>query len=334
MRALTYGLTDVGCKRDHNEDAFHVDEDLGLHIVCDGMGGALAGEVASKRCIEIVHDVVRQNAHEIQRFDATPTAEGRRALCHLLDDAIQAANTEIYAMSAKDPNQRGMGTTIVALILAGENALIAHVGDSRIYLFRRDEIHQITEDHSLVAEQVRRGLISPEEAERSPLSNVIMRAVGTREITQVDTLHLELMPGDRFLLCSDGLSGPVSAPDIGNVLETQGDPRVAAEELIQRANAGGGPDNVTAVCLFIPQDTPSQAKIPVALKVDALEQIPLFAHMTYKELMLILDVISERTYNAQEVIIQEGAVEDEFFVLLQGRAAVTKTQRPLAKLES
>jgi serine/threonine protein phosphatase PrpC/CRP-like cAMP-binding protein len=333
MEVVAHGVTDVGCKREHNEDYMLVDEQLGLFLVCDGMGGALAGEVASQRCTEIVHDLVRQNGELIRTFDAQPDADNRRALCQMLESAIQSANAEIYKMSAQDPSKRGMGTTIVLLVVAGENAVAAHVGDSRIYLLRDEQIHQLTEDHSLIAEQLRRGLINQEEAEASSFGNVIMRAVGTREMTQVDTLHMELMPGDRFVLCSDGLSGPVKSPDIGSVLGLYG-PRPAAENLVTMARDAGGPDNITAICVLVADDCPTTAEIPVAYKVDMLKQIPLFSHMTYKELMTLLDIISERDYPARETIIEEGALEDEFFVLLKGKACVTKQRRQLAELET
>ncbi len=333
MEVVAHGVTDVGCKRDHNEDYMLVDEQLGLFMVCDGMGGAAAGEVASKHCAEIVHSVVRQNEQLIHAFDHDPCSENRRALFGLLEDAIQAANAEIYEMSAQDPSKRGMGTTIVLLVIAGENAVVAHVGDSRVYLLRDEQIHQLTEDHSLIAEQLRRGLISEKEAETSNFGNVIMRAVGTREVTQVDTLHIELMPGDRFVLCSDGLSGPVKSPDIGSVAGLYG-PRPAAENLVSMARDAGGPDNITAICVLVADDCPSAAEIPVAYKVDVLKQIPLFSHMSYKELMTLLDVISERDYAAQQTIIEEGAHEDEFFVLLTGKAIVTKQRRKLAELET
>lgn len=333
MEVVAYGVTDVGCKRDHNEDYMLVDEQLGLFMVCDGMGGAAAGEVASQHCAEVVHGVVRQGEQLIRAFQGDRSSENRRALCRLLEDAIQTANAEIYEMSAQDPSKRGMGTTIVLLVVAGENAVAAHVGDSRIYLLRDERIHQLTEDHSLIAEQLRRGLITEQEAETSSFGNVIMRAVGTREVTQVDTMHMELMPGDRFVLCSDGLSGPVKSPEIGRVAGSQA-PHPAAEELIAMARQAGGPDNITAICVLVSDSAPSTAEIPVAYKVDVLKQIPLFAHMSYKELMTLLDVISERDYPERETIIEEGALEDEFFVLLKGKAIVTKQRRKLAELES
>lgn len=333
MEVVAYGVTDVGRKRDHNEDYMLADETLGLFIVCDGMGGAAAGEVASQNCTELVHELVQQSSAVLALFASDPSTPNRHAAAKVIEDAIHEANAQIYELSVRDKAKRGMGTTIVALLVAGENAIAAHVGDSRIYLLRDDRIHQLTEDHSLIAEQLKRGLITPEEAEISAFGNVIMRAVGTREATQVDTLHLELMPGDRFLLCSDGLSGMVGATDLGTVLSDLA-PKPAAEKLVDLANAAGGKDNITALCLLVANDMPTTAQIPVTFKVDVLRQIPLFAHLTYKELMTLLDVVDERDYAEGQVMIQEGAVEGEFFVLLKGQAQVTQNRQLLAELGS
>jgi serine/threonine protein phosphatase PrpC/CRP-like cAMP-binding protein len=331
MEIRAFGISDVGCKREHNEDFLLMAEDIDLYIVCDGMGGALAGEVASQRAAEVVEQVIRQRFQQVEAFLRDPTNENRQQLINLVEESIHLANAEVFRMATQDRDKRGMGTTLVLTLFVGEHAIMAHVGDSRIYLLRANHIHQLTEDHSLVAEQLRRGLITPEEAESSNLGNVIMRAVGTREVTQVDTLHLELMPGDRFVLCSDGLHGLVKSPDIGSVIAalTVED---SVKQLVAMANDGGGHDNITALVVHVDEHAELTCEVPGQQKFELMQRIPLFSHLTYKELATVIEVATEREFAQGDVIIAEDDVEDEFFILLRGRAAVTKHDRPLANL--
>jgi protein phosphatase len=246
LRRTAHAQTDIGRRRAANEDAYGLDEDLGLYVVADGMGGHAAGEIASREAVDAVLSNVRREAAIVRAIAAgdRDPATIRRAL-RALEAAVQAATYLIFAIAENQPDQKGMGTTVSALLLAGELGLTAQVGDSRVYLVRQNEATRLTEDHTLVAWQIKRGIISAAEAERSPHRNVITRAVGSRDYVQVDTGVFDVAPGDRFLVCSDGLHGYLQDTEIAPILAAP--PEDAAARLIRLANERGGRDNITAI---------------------------------------------------------------------------------------
>jgi protein phosphatase len=236
----------VGRHRKGNEDAFFHDDKLGLYIVADGMGGHAAGEVASNEAVDTIHGMVRRGLVSLGEPIAEPLTERRaRAACRLLEGAIQAATYLLFAIAELDPSKSGMGTTISAALLLGDSIVTGQVGDSRIYHVRGSEARQVTEDHTLIAWQVKQGLISEEEAATSPQRNVITRAVGNRDYVEVDTSVFSVEPGDRILLCSDGLHGYVSLAELPELVARSG--QSSADALIDIANARGGKDNITAL---------------------------------------------------------------------------------------
>jgi serine/threonine protein phosphatase PrpC len=225
---FAYGeRTDVGRGRPENEDSHLVDPEDGLYAVADGMGGHRAGEVASATAI-----------------DALKTAYlgGQR-----LDEAVVAANVAVFAKAAEDVALRGMGTTLTAIALRDSTALLGHVGDSRAYLMRDGAVAQVTEDHSLVEQLVREGRLSPEEAQNHPQRAIITRALGVDPDVQVDTYRIDLKPGDRLLICSDGLTNMLSDDTIAQTLRRHIDPQQAADTLVDMANQAGGDDNITVI---------------------------------------------------------------------------------------
>jgi PPM family protein phosphatase len=225
---FTFGdRTDVGRGRPENEDSHLVDPEDGLYAVADGMGGHRAGEVASATAI-----------------DALKTAflGGQR-----LDQAVSAANAAVFARAAQDAALRGMGTTLTAIALEDSTALLGHVGDSRAYLMREGAVTQVTEDHSLVEQLVREGRLTPEEAQNHPQRAIITRALGIDPDVQVDTYRIDLKPGDRLLICSDGLTNMLSDDTIAQTLRRHADPQQAADTLVDMANQAGGDDNITVV---------------------------------------------------------------------------------------
>lgn len=249
LRRSAYGLTDLGRKRSSNEDAFFVDDALGLYIVADGMGGHAAGEVASREAVDTLHGMVKRGVRGLRELEDPPSDESCRAACRLMESAVQAATYFVYSIAEIDRDKSGMGTTISAMLVLGAYAITAQVGDSRIYRIERDLVEQLTEDHTLIAWQLKQGLITPQEAARSPHRNVITRAVGNREYVQVDTRAVRLAPGMRFLLCSDGLHGYLKEDDIPAVVGIGG--AQAVERFITLANERGGKDNITAVLVAI-----------------------------------------------------------------------------------
>jgi protein phosphatase len=238
MKSHAFGKTDIGLRREANQDHFVVDDALGLYAVADGMGGHAAGEVASQIAIEALSEVVRSNGVPETTDDAERS----------LTRALREGNRRIFESVLEREDWRGMGTTIVALLEVGEHALIGHVGDSRAYLLRDGRLERLTEDHSWVSEQVRLGLLTSEEAARHPMRNIVTRALGNREDVEVEVRAQTLRPGDVILLCSDGLNSMLFDDEILEALRSHArDPRAACEDLIDRANARGGEDNVTVI---------------------------------------------------------------------------------------
>jgi PPM family protein phosphatase len=234
--------TDRGRIRNANEDAFGYCAEAGVFVVCDGMGGAAAGEVASRIAVDATLEPFCGKA-DVPHHDSGPH---RR---QLLVDAVSIANQRVYSEAESDAKLHGMGTTLVALLVEGAQASIAHVGDSRCYLWRGGALKQWTQDHSLVDEQVRLGQLTREEADRSPLRNVITRAVGSQPsvVPEVDDLAIE--PGDLFLLCSDGLTREVTDEQIAAALAREEELEDSCRRLIDAANSHGGRDNIT--CLLV-----------------------------------------------------------------------------------
>jgi len=246
--------TDVGLKRSHNEDNLCVDPDLGLYVVCDGMGGRNAGEVASRLAVETIQTHWREacanaNLPMVGEYDRQFSAKTNR-----LASAIRLANQVICRGAKEQPAQEGMGTTVVSAALNGPVLSVAHVGDSRMYLIRGETIKPLTADHSLVAEQVRRGMMTEDEAERSPQKNIITRALGVDETVDVELDEIPLVQGDGVLLCSDGLTRGVKPAEILDAVRHEKEPQAASERLIELANAAGGLDNTTVI-LVVLQDT-------------------------------------------------------------------------------
>lgn len=229
-------LTHVGKVRTSNEDAYGHCLDAGVFAVCDGMGGAAAGEVASRIAVDAL----------IERLCAVTSHEDRRKA---LEESIDAANRLVYAQAEQDVSLQGMGTTLVAVAIQDRLALIGHVGDSRCYLFRAGQLTRQTNDHSLVDEQVRMGHMTQADAERSPLRNVITRAIGTKHSVDADITELALEAGDILLLCSDGLTREVPETGIAAILRGTGTIEERCQQLIDSANNAGGHDNITALLI-------------------------------------------------------------------------------------
>lgn len=247
LRIEVAGETNVGMKRTHNEDNFSILEDAGLYIVADGMGGHASGEVASKMAVDALKEFFAATAQDPERtwpykMDRSKGYEENRLIT-----GIKLANLRIYESAQRDPRQRGMGTTIVTMFAVEDGVYVAHVGDSRGYRIRDGKIEQLTEDHSLLNDYIKMKRLTPEEIANFPHKNVIVRALGMKDTVKVDTRYEQPRAGDTYLLCSDGLSGPVTDPDMLDIVTSSGDLKTAASRLIQRANEHGGPDNITVV---------------------------------------------------------------------------------------
>ena len=249
MRIDASARTDLGCVRKNNEDAFHIEPELDLYVLSDGMGGQAHGEIASAMAVETVLEHCREANSD---HATTLFGNGRADLCersNRLMSAVRLANRRIFDSAEQNPAQEGMGATIVAAWLDDRRMSLAHVGDSRAYLLRAGSLEQLTADHSLVAEHVRRGTMTPQEAEASLLQNILVRALGTQDHVEVDMDEQILLEGDALLLCSDGLTHMVTDAEIASTLATSKSAQAAAERLIELANRYGGVDNVTVIVL-------------------------------------------------------------------------------------
>jgi serine/threonine protein phosphatase PrpC len=248
LRIEARGITDVGQRRDHNEDAFLVDDSLGLFIVADGMGGHAGGGTASRLAVETMQKAVRQAKEADPKLFASAGDVEESAVPDVLRDAIDAACAEIYRTAQGDSELTGMGTTVTAALVDGHTAFIAHVGDSRCYLVRGGRIYQVSEDHSLVNEQLKAGAISAEEAKNSRFKNIITRSVGFEQQVQADLMGLDLEADDALVICCDGLSNLVDDPEILHIVEESA-LDVAPGRLVALANDRGGDDNITVIVI-------------------------------------------------------------------------------------
>jgi serine/threonine protein phosphatase PrpC len=255
VRVLSGGATDVGRVRSNNEDCFRLVQPLNLFILSDGMGGEAHGEIASALAVETVEKhCLEAETNPVAPFYGNPSLS-LSAKTKRLVSAVHLANRSIYKSAEAHPEQSGMGATLTVLWV-NDNALsIAHVGDSRAYLLRSGVLQQLTSDHSLVAEQVRRGILSASEAEQSDMQSVLLRALGTQESVEVDSEEQALFPRDLLLLCSDGLTRMVTEPEIAGTLQAETDPQKASERLIAIANENGGADNISVIVVRLENES-------------------------------------------------------------------------------
>ena len=246
-------LTDIGKVRDHNEDAVASDLSIGLLVLADGMGGYKAGEVASEMAVLLVAAEITQSMQDsaqvwLDESELLPES-------HMLKNAIQKVNAAIYQVSQDEPQCAGMGTTLVAGVFTNNKLIVGHIGDSRMYRLRGGALMQLTEDHSLVQEQINAGLITQEQAQTSSHKNLVTRALGIESDVELELQELDVEMGDLYLLCSDGLSDMVSDAEIAETLrEANGNITYAANRLVHLANEHGGVDNISVMVAIIKKE--------------------------------------------------------------------------------
>jgi PPM family protein phosphatase len=239
--------SDSGRVRENNEDSFRLAPELNLFVLSDGMGGLQAGEVASRLAVDTIIAHCTQAEADPSLANFGKHIEGVSDTSNRLASAVRLANTEIHDHAKNQGTKANMGATVVVLRFVEDRVCIAHVGDSRAYLLRGGSFDQLTEDHSFVAEQVRRGMLTPEEASRSKLHNVLTRALGIDPQVEVDVTEELLQDGDVYLVCSDGLFRELTLEQITGVLEETDDPQRAASRLVDLANEAGGGDNISVI---------------------------------------------------------------------------------------
>ena len=248
-----WGSSDVGMKRDHNEDSYLMAPDLRLYIVADGMGGHAGGELASGLAVSTIETHVRRHRAMVDTATSHPEPIGHSPVGSLLSDAVRGACNAVHSKAEQQPELRGMGTTTTALLFHDQHAFVGHVGDSRAYLVRDGQILQLSEDHSLVNEQVKAGLITEAQARVSRFKNIITRSIGIDVDVEVDIVAVEVKAGDAFLLCSDGLSNLVSDAEICDVVHDNF-LHLIPGLLIELGNSRGGDDNNTVIVSYVTDD--------------------------------------------------------------------------------
>jgi protein phosphatase len=245
MRVRFAGETDVGMKRTHNEDYLYLPDEERLIMVADGMGGHASGDLASRLAVDTIVEFFRATAEEPDVTWPFMVDRDNRQHENRLITGVKLANLKIFEAAQRNTRFRGMGTTIVSCFFCENQVLVAHVGDSRVYMIREGKMKQITEDHSLLNDYIKMKRITPDEVDRFPHKNVIVRALGMKETVAVDVIRGDPEVGDIYLLCSDGLSGMITDEDMQSEVESEKDLDRCCEKLIELANAAGGTDNIT-----------------------------------------------------------------------------------------
>lgn len=321
MRIDAIAQSDVGRKRPQNQDSFLIDKDRGLYVVCDGMGGHAAGDVAAKRTTELTSQILRQYRHDIQQVIEKPG--GHFKVVQMVTDSVRAVCQSVHQMSEENVDYAGMGTTLTMLLVVGEKAVMAHVGDSRLYLLRAGKLHQLTNDHTLANELIQTGRIEPGSPDAGRFNHVLTRCIGNREFVDVETLLFDLLPDDRFLLCSDGQSNYFADDD--EVVDTlsSSDLTSILDRLIDLANQRRGNDNITSLLLNVNSGEPESAAA-VHAKLDALEGTFLCRGLSLNRRMRIANIGQIRSFEPHQWIIEKGDERTGMYVVVSGSCVMTR----------
>lgn len=311
------GRTDRGRKRQNNEDGIQVDDELGLYLVCDGMGGHAAGEVASAVAIEAATHHIAGSGELIRRIGAGSAPP--EALLGLVEGALNAACAEVHQRAVAEPELAGMGCTMTALFVSGAKAAMGHAGDSRLYLLREGQLHQLSSDHTVAAELARAGLIREDQIPGHRMAHVLSRALGAQPATQVESLLLDLQPDDQLLLCTDGLSEYAGDGKPLVHLLADPDPENAADELIRFANDSGGRDNVSVVLVRVAAEGPVQPAHALATRdLDALAGVFLFEDLTLAHRARLLAACAVVDMKPGEPLVAAGDSLETLYVVVAG----------------
>lgn len=334
LSVQAYGHSDVGRKRKVNEDSFAVDEARGIYIVADGMGGHGNGATASQTAVGVAREHLNANIVKFERYRDDPSEANRLAATAAVEQAIQAACERVFRIGQQDTTKRGMGTTMDVVVRAGDRAILGHVGDGRVYLVRGGQGYRLTKDHTIVAQQVEAGILTPKEAEESTLRGVLTRAVGTHASVQVDTLVVDLAAGDMLLMCSDGVHRYLRDEEVG--LRLREVSPGTARQITDWANQSGGEDNSTVILVgcrapeSLAEAAPDQKK--VSSRIDAVRGLPLFQHLSYKEQVAVLSIAHSRIYEPGAEIVKQGDPGQEMFIIVDGEVVVERDGVAIAEL--
>ncbi len=330
MYIKAYGRSDIGRERSNNEDNLKIlcppHPPVGLFVVADGVGGNKHGEVASRLFVEGVEQRIRAAADSFARYRIESDREMRDDLLHMLEQIVDQTGLAIYRATQDNPDLEGMATTGVVIVMVEQGVFIAHAGDSRAYLLRGDQTYQLTEDHTLANRFLKDGLINQEDLTHFPFTNVLTRSFGGSPHVDIDTLFVQTEPGDRFVLCSDGLHNYVEGEELLPFSKGCGDGRELVEVLIKEANERGGEDNITVAVVEVTDQQEAAAnpdRVDLETRLRFLQKLFLFQTFTEQELLRVMRIIYTERHARGAVIIQEGAPGNELYVVVDGSVDVT-----------
>lgn len=328
MQIAACGITDIGKNRQRNEDAFLIDEQLNFYVVCDGMGGQAAGDVAALKATEFIAEHLRNNATVLSDVQASQQACYK--LVQLAETTTIATCRQLHALASSQPQYAGMGTTMTMLIIAGNKAVMAHVGDSRLYLLRDQELHLLSSDHNMANEMLQRGILTLAEFETHPFRHYLTRSVGSGEAVEPEVLLFDILTGDTLLLCTDGLSRYIEDDrEMAGLLQQD---RFASipQQLVKIANDRGGHDNITAVAIRVTSDTTTRSGDEVTrTKTAALQSLFLCETLSYPRLIRLVEISEIRTYAAGDGVLSENDVCEGLYLILDGRVAISRDDQVL-----
>ena len=334
MHLTAAGKTDVGKSRNHNEDFLLFEPELGLYVVCDGMGGHAAGEVASKTAAETIRGYLIQHKDKIDGFDGS---DGQiNDIAQIFRRAVESASQAVFDLASQGHGRHGMGTTCTAMLAVGGKGIMAHVGDSRLYMLRDKVLYQLSEDHTYLAEAVKHGMMTAEQAAQSPYSHMITRGVGVQSSVYVDLFVFDVVANDTYLLCSDGLHQYYEdRMELASSLASQ-DVNELTDRLIDTANARGGGDNITALVLRANEGEAKDRARADAITSDlqTLRYIGLFIDLDMRELMVVLNAFKPAHFDAGQAVIHEGGTDESLFVIVQGDLEVQRSGKRVARLHA
>ena len=318
----TWVKSDVGRVRKNNEDNFLADSVNGIFVVADGMGGHEHGELASQRAVEAIRNYFYNAMSGIKAFTIDPSEQRKAWVEQVMSGAIKTANAEVYRLACEKGAQKNMGTTLSMLLFLNANTVVlGHVGDSRIYRIRNKEVQQVTEDQTLLQQQIKLGKVKPEDTANIPYGGTLLQAVGYQPEVDPDVSWIDLEPGDQFLLCSDGLSNYLIEDEIVTVFsQSRGDQIVP--RLIDCANARGGRDNITAIVVEVEDPTGNLASTQLDLGTDVLSQCPLLRGFELGDMTHLLPKGQLKLFIRDEVLQQEGEQGNGLLLILAGKVGL------------
>lgn len=324
-------MTHVGRRRDHNEDAFFVDEALGVFAVCDGLGGQAAGEVASRMACDVIRDFLAAHPDRLAACRRVTTVFNCADITALITEAVQSAHEAIRASALASPTRSGMACTLVLLVRLDNHVAVAHLGDSRAYLARRGRLHALTRDHNFAVEAVHSGNMSLQELMNSNKGGRITRCLGgPSPLAEPDILVLEPVGGDMFLLCSDGVTTHLGAQEIQDIMQGETLAHIP-EALVAECNMCGGIDNITAVVVGVSGQTPEHDK-ELSDRILSFRKMPIFSRLDLVELTRIFNCCRMQEHKPGDFIIRDGDDDHRLFICLSGHAEVRKKGGRLASV--